>query len=163
MAFCYQCGKPISEQSNFCPYCGYALQAKKVVAQETPRAEPKMVNVEKPVKGKKGKAVKEKATKGKGKKEAHEPAFDVDADFTAQAPSTVTYTAEPPKPIQPEPVQRTPDNPMPSRDAVPQTNVPTLGESPHEDRLGWVWIVVGIVILLVVLIVVWVLLFSGYY
>lgn len=163
MAFCYQCGKPISEQANFCPYCGYTIQAKKVVVQEAPKVEPKPIKNEKPVKGKKGKAAKEKVTKGKGKREAHEPAFDVDADFTAQTPQTVTYTAEQPKPAQPEPVQRTLDDPMPTRDTLPQTNVPTLGEAPHEDRLGWVWIVVGIIILLVVLIVVWVLLFSGYY
>lgn len=157
MAFCYQCGKPISEQAKFCPYCGYNLEPKKVVPAPEPEPEPEPA----PKKGKKGKV--EKAKKGKGKREEPET-FDIEDDFTEKSQGTVAYTVEQ-KPAEPTPVHHakpTPDNPLPSRDG--ETHVPSLTpEAPDEDRFGWVWIVVGVIILIIVLVVIWALLFSGYY
>lgn len=154
MAFCYQCGKPVSANAKFCPYCGFDFQ--KLHGQVTPVSshttevpEPTKKVLKKEKKGKKGK---------KGKSE-DDDFFEMEEEIPEER--EVAYTVD----HEPKKIETVPQStePLPPREV--ETNVPSIVEAKEdeEESFGWVWIVVGVIILIVVLIVVWALLFSGYY
>jgi len=126
MAFCTQCGKPLSDQAKFCIYCGAPLAAAPVNTEPAPAAEPVVEPVAEPIPEPVAEPIPEPVAEP-----IPEPAMEPTAEPVAEP--IVESAAEPaPEPIcEPESVQEAPSAAQPPFEQMPPHQQPPMGQQPY--------------------------------